>query len=240
MWNTGLSTKFLGISSFDRLSSLKVQAVPFGKDENIWGSENRNYEIVSCHPITDEETRSLSYTWRDKEVVGYKFWVQKRKKHSNIDLWKLEFFFRGFLSVVTVYECWLYIGLHIQSITCINSLFITVTLLSNSIIISFCRWRAKSTWCRMQSISHRARGSLGVSHCDKFNLPPNLQPTFYHYAKDSKCAFQTIIRSSFSPERIWSLWTMRSDYFLCSQRQPTPGKQNPLPRYRAISDRAWG
>ena len=159
-WNTGLSTKFLGISSFDRLSSLKAQAVPFGKYENIWGSENRNYEIVSCHPITDEETISLSYTWRDKEVVGYKFWVQKRKKHSNTDLWKLEFF-RAFLSVVTVYECWLYIGLHIQSVTCINSLFITVTLLSNSIIISFYRWRAKSTWCQMQSIKSQSQGESG-------------------------------------------------------------------------------
>ena len=77
---------FSGISSFDILSSPMRQALLLLTNENI---ETQKRTLISNYEesadvtrderagITGEDSRSLSYTCRDKEMVNYTFSVQK-------------------------------------------------------------------------------------------------------------------------------------------------------------------
>ena len=80
---------FVGISSCDTLSSPMRQALLLLTNENI---ETQKRTLISNYEesadvtrderagITGEDSRSLSYTCRDKEMVSYTFSVQKSRE----------------------------------------------------------------------------------------------------------------------------------------------------------------
>ena len=80
---------FVGISSCDTLSSPMRQALLLLTNENI---ETQKRTLISNYEesadvtrderagITGEDSRSLSYTCRDKEMVNYTFSVQKSRE----------------------------------------------------------------------------------------------------------------------------------------------------------------
>ena len=148
-------------------------------EKKTWNPNYQESTGITRHEragITDEESRSLSYTCQDIEVVDYKSSFQKSRK--KFKCWSLEvgIHFFCFLSIVNIYWV-LTLYRAIQHFTCINTLILTIGICSNN-ITSFYRWRhwytqrRKTTWSRLQSLRCKLGEPMSWDIMTHLSLPP--------------------------------------------------------------------